>query len=98
MVSSAGNKALIGDGSTYICVCFCLFLFLPTRMRSFDVTLVSTFTQKNLSQTVNTYVLCMMEINFYGPIFLLCRVDTSMGPPNDILMYRYRRLMNYTGP
>ena len=67
-------------------------------MRSFDVTLVSTFTQKNLSQTVNTYVLCMMEINFYGPIFLLCRVDTSMGPPNDILMYRYRRLMNYTGP
>ena len=38
-------------------------------MRSFDVTLVSTFTQKNLSQTVNTYVLCMMEINFYGPIF-----------------------------
>ena len=21
-----------------------------------------------------------------------------MGPPNDILMYRYRRLMNYTGP
>ena len=93
------GKAKDGLVSLLIHLCLHLKLFLSSHLATIFWCNFSIYahTKEFLS---NSECLCIMYDGnkLLWPDFLSCRVDTSMGPPNDILMYRYRRLMNYTGP
>ena len=93
------GKAKDGLVSLLIHLCLHLKLFLSSLLATIFWCNFSIYahTKEFLS---NSECLCIMYDGnkLLWPDFLSCRVDTSMGPPNDILMYRYRRLMNYTRP